>query len=123
MFSNIKEDNKEAAIDAKTVAIKIPPTPLPILFLSKTKKLKLAQRILLNPSYHSFFEDVELLNKRKLYQAMGVNATEKVIEPFLLEEKRRFEQIYIIVNMQQEKRKKTQEIKKELNKQKNKNER
>ena len=72
------------------------------LFLSKTKKLKLAQRILLNPSYHSFFEDVELLNKRKLYQAMGVNATEKVIEPFLLEEKRRFEQIYIIVNMQQE---------------------
>ncbi len=70
------------------------------LIALKESDLAKAQAILLDPDYHNFFQSVERNNVRRLYQAFGVNVTEEVILPFLEEEKRRYQQIDILVTLQ-----------------------
>ncbi len=66
----------------------------------KRKDVKRAKEILLDQDYHYFFQSVELNNVRRIYRFFGVNVTEEVILPFLEEERRRYDQLDIMIKLQ-----------------------
>lgn len=86
------------------------------LLSKKSEDLNKAQSILLGSEYHYFFQSVEHNNVYRLYKAFGVNYTEEVISPFLEEEKKRYEQLDILINLQN----KLSDIYNEINTKKNK---
>lgn len=78
---------------------------------SKSKDLEEAEKLLLDPEYHFFFQAVERNNVRRIYQAFGVKVTDEVIEPVLEEEQNREVQIRIMCDLQKSLQKLEDEIK------------
>lgn len=70
------------------------------LLFNEIKNLERAKTILIDPNYHEFFQAVEFNNVRKVYRNYGVGVTDEAILPYLEAEKRRFEQLEIMVNLQ-----------------------